>query len=136
MKTLNLFVLIPLLSVGCTATREAGGTCTYRINSVVQNHWKQANFENWNSEKVLVKDNQLNSFLKSEFDSCLKGMDKKEILTHFGADGSRENVYLSYMFVDSDDTGLDSILCIKFWFDSSSKLKDISFEMGCMKPVD
>jgi hypothetical protein len=31
---------------------------------------------------------------------------------------------------------LDSILCIKFWFDSSSKLKDISFEMGCMKPVD
>jgi hypothetical protein len=126
-------LIISNLSI-CNKTKPPN--CPDQIKTIVENHWKPVDFGSWNPETMLKKDDHLNKFLVDQFSACLSGMPKSEVIQYFGKDGRRENISLEYLLVDTDDTYPDSILCINFWFDKSARLKNITFETGCVTSVD
>ena len=106
--------------------------CTTTLDNIIKHNWVIYNKLTYNFEPNYTRNDKLSNLLLNEYNHCLVGVKKDEIIKKFGKPTNSDSISLIYSCYSKDSR---EIYCLRFWLSRDDIIQRITYDQ-CMAEID
>lgn len=139
MRAMIYFSLIVILLqsfVNCGAFKKSEKNnkdhCTVTLDSIISSEWVIYNTLTYGFEPSYVRNDRFANLLLNEYNYCLLGISKDEVIKKFGKPTNNDKISLIYSCYSKDSR---EIYCLRFWLNEEVLIQRVTYDQ-CMSGID